>query len=192
MSDKNTPDAKGPRRLTSELGYRLEPNAATGMTIARYVGGHPDLDVPVGKPYLLLTHQHLAAFARNWGMKLFMIPWQHVEQVAVLTRATINWRRLWAFWRTVPAASRAAQGAEGLRFSLGLGELPLVRQATFSVWNSLTEMQRFAYHSEAHRVAIQRTRTERWYSEELFARFRVLASAPLTPDTSAADSKPGG
>lgn len=82
--------SKGPRRLSNELGYRLEPGAATGMTLARYVGGHPDLDVPVGKPYVLLTHQHLGAFARSWGVKLFLIPWQHVEAVAMLPRAQME------------------------------------------------------------------------------------------------------
>lgn len=96
------------------------------------------------------------------------------EPVAILTRAAIHWRRLWAFWRAVPAASRAALGADGLRFSIGLGELPLVRQATLSVWDSLTQMQRFAYHAPGHRTAIQRTRAEGWYAEELFVRFRVL------------------
>jgi hypothetical protein len=60
------------------------------MTLARYVGGHPDLDVPVTRPYVLLTHKHLGAFARNWGVKLFLIPWQHVEAVAVLTRAQME------------------------------------------------------------------------------------------------------
>jgi hypothetical protein len=65
-------------------------------------------------------------------------------------------------------------GADGLRFSLGLGERPLVRQATLSVWDSLTQMQRFAYHAPGHRTVMQRTRAEGWYAEELFARFRVL------------------
>jgi hypothetical protein len=78
--------SRAPRRLTTELGYRVEPGSATGMTLARYVGGHPDLDVPVGKPYVLLTHKHLAVFARHWGMKLFAMPWPQVEQVTMLSR----------------------------------------------------------------------------------------------------------
>lgn len=100
------------------------------------------------------------------------------EPVAILTRAAIRWQRLWAFWRAVPAASRAVAGADGLRFSIGLGELPLVRQATLSIWDTPGQMQRFAYHAPAHRAVIQRTRAAGWYAEELFVRFRVLPGPP--------------
>jgi hypothetical protein len=37
-------------------------------------------------------------------------------------------------------------------------------------------MQAFAYASPAHREVIRRTRDERWYAEELFARFRLLGT----------------
>ncbi len=96
------------------------------------------------------------------------------EPVAVLTRAAIRWSRLRAFWRAVPAASRAVRGAPGLGFSVGLGELPVVRQATVSVWDSLVQMKAYAYRAPEHQQVIKRTRQEQWYSEELFARFRVL------------------
>jgi len=96
--------------------------------------------------------------------------------VAVLTRATIRWRRLAAFWGAVPEASRALEGAAGLVASIGVGEAPLVRQATFSVWSSEADMRSFAYGAAAHRDAVRRTREERWYSEELFARFAPVAS----------------
>jgi hypothetical protein len=101
-------------------------------------------------------------------------PLQPDEPVAVLTRATIRWSRLWPFWRAVPAASRAVQHAPGLRFSVGLGELPLVRQATISLWDSGAQMLAYAYRAPAHQAVIKRTRAEGWYAEELFARFRVL------------------
>ncbi len=96
------------------------------------------------------------------------------EPVAVLTRAAIRWPRLWAFWSAVPAASRAANHAEGLRYSAGFGELPLVRQATISVWDSLAQMQAYAYRAPEHLAVIKRTRAEGWYAEEMFARFRVV------------------
>ncbi|MDX5482572.1 MAG: hypothetical protein LPK07_12910, partial [Hymenobacteraceae bacterium] len=44
--------------------------------------------------------------------------------VAVLTRASINWRALPSFWSFVPRSSRALEEAEGLLCSIGLGELP--------------------------------------------------------------------
>ncbi|MBO2033096.1 spheroidene monooxygenase [Siccationidurans ginsengisoli] len=94
--------------------------------------------------------------------------------VAVLTRASIRLRRAPRFWRFVEPTSRALAGAEGLRLAIGLGELPLVRQATFSVWESAEAMQQYAYRDAKHREVIQLTRREGWYSEELFARFRVV------------------
>lgn len=97
--------------------------------------------------------------------------------VAVLTRASIRPLRAWSFWRAVPPVSRAVAEAPGLRAAIGLGELPLIRQATFSFWASVELMQQYAYgaaHDGRHREVVRRTRQEGWYSEELFARFRVL------------------
>ena len=96
--------------------------------------------------------------------------------VAVLTRAAIRWRRLGAFWGAVPATSRAVESADGLVASIGIGEAPLVRQATFSIWRDERALRAYAYATDAHREAIRRTRDERWYSEDLFARFSVVAA----------------
>ena len=99
--------------------------------------------------------------------------------VAVLTRAAIHWLKTPRFWRYAgPGAEplRALAEAPGMRVALGLGELPVVRQATFSVWESEQAVQDYAYRDARHREVIQLTRREHWYSEELFARFRVLAS----------------
>ncbi len=95
--------------------------------------------------------------------------------IAVLTRATIRLNRLRAFWREVPNTSRVLENAEGRLASIGIGEAPFVRQATFSLWRSEAEMQTFAYRGDHQRV-IRRTREERWYREELFARFVPIAS----------------
>ncbi len=99
------------------------------------------------------------------------------EPVAVLTRASIHWLKTPRFWRYVEPTSAALAGAPGVVLALGLGELPVVRQATFSVWRSAAAMQQYAYHDAQHREAMRLTRQENWYSEELFARFRVLDSA---------------
>ncbi len=98
------------------------------------------------------------------------------EPVAVLTRASIRLAKAPRFWRYVEPTSRALAQAAGVRLAIGLGELPLVRQATFSVWESAEAMQQYAYRDAGHREVIQLTRREGWYSEELFARFRVLGS----------------
>lgn len=96
--------------------------------------------------------------------------------VAVLTRASINWLKTPRFWRYVAPTSAALANAPGVVLALGLGELPVVRQATFSVWRSAAAMQQYAYRDPRHREAMRLTRHEDWYSEELFARFRVLRS----------------
>ena len=100
--------------------------------------------------------------------------------VAVLTRASIHLgkaRRFWSYAGPGAAPLRALAEAPGVRVALGLGELPVVRQATFSVWDSEQAVQDYAYRDARHREVIQLTRRENWYSEEMFARFRVLSSA---------------
>jgi hypothetical protein len=66
------------------------------------------------------------------------------------------------------------RGAAGLRLSLGIGEAPVGLQGTFSLWDSQRDLVDFAYRGAAHRDVVARTGPERWYAEELFARFAVL------------------
>jgi hypothetical protein len=42
------------------------------------------------------------------------------------------------------------------------------------VWRSDADLVQFAYRHPDHRRVIDRTPTEGWYAEELFARFAVL------------------
>lgn len=96
------------------------------------------------------------------------------EPVAVMTRATINLSRARRFWKMVAPVSAELEVAEGLISSIGVGEAPWIRQATFSVWESEEAMKRFAYGAPRHREVIARTRREGWYSEDLFVRFAIL------------------
>lgn len=99
------------------------------------------------------------------------------KRVAVLTRAAINWRALPAFWQHGKQTSLAVDQAPGLVAAVGLGELPFIRQATFSIWETEAQMMEYAYKNAYHQQAIRKTRSDNWYSEELFVRFRVIAAA---------------
>lgn len=96
--------------------------------------------------------------------------------LAVLTRAAIRPARMRAFWSAVPASQEGLHTHPGLLLTLGLGDIPLLSQATFSVWEDAASVKAYAYAGAGHREAIARTRQEGWYSEELFARFGVLAA----------------
>ncbi|MEI7963795.1 MAG: spheroidene monooxygenase [Chitinophagaceae bacterium] len=98
----------------------------------------------------------------------------YAGMIGILTRATIRVSKLKAFWSNVPAVSNKMSGATGLICSLGIGEIPLIKQATFSVWESKEAMQQFAYQMKEHAEVVRKTRQENWYSEEMFTRFRII------------------
>lgn len=98
------------------------------------------------------------------------------EILGVLTRARIKPRLLHRFWAEVPRVSRNIYRQEGRLLSKGIGEWPLIEQATFSLWNSQELMHSFAYRQKEHKRVVEKTRKLNWYSEELFARFELLRS----------------
>ncbi len=95
-------------------------------------------------------------------------------ELAVLTRATIRLKKLKDFWGNVDAVANQMAGAEGFITSYGIGEVPFIKQATFSIWQSKSHMKNFAYKMKDHAEVIRRTHKEKWYSEEMFVRFKVL------------------
>jgi hypothetical protein len=95
-------------------------------------------------------------------------------EIAVLTRATIRIRKLYRFWKNVPAVADKTNNAKGLVISYGIGEIPLIKQATFSVWESRQAMKAFAYNLQEHKDVVRKTHTEKWYREEMFVRFRIV------------------
>jgi hypothetical protein len=96
--------------------------------------------------------------------------------VAVLTRATIRLNKLKQFWSNVPHVATIMAKAPGYITSVGIGEAPFFLQATFSVWKNADSIKAFAYESKEHSEVIRKTREGHWYSEELFARFKPIAS----------------
>ncbi|WP_231563248.1 DUF3291 domain-containing protein [Salegentibacter sp. Hel_I_6] len=96
--------------------------------------------------------------------------------LAVITRATIKRRRLVDFWKYVPDSQSRLQTNPGLIFTKGIGEVPVLQMATFSLWENQESMQEYAYAARGHKTAIKKTRELDWYKEELFSRFQPYCS----------------
>jgi antibiotic biosynthesis monooxygenase (ABM) superfamily enzyme len=101
-------------------------------------------------------------------------PTNYSGAIAVLTRATIRVKRLKNFWSNVEGVTQLMKKSPGFITSMGIGEAPFYKQATFSVWDNQESVKAFAYESKEHVDVIRKTREEAWYSEELFARFKPI------------------
>ena len=97
-------------------------------------------------------------------------------QIATLTRATIRFNKLTYFWKHVAPVAARMNSAAGFIMSVGIGEVPWVKQATFSVWQNKEAMKAFAYQMKEHTEVIKMTREQKWYSEDMFVRFRILGT----------------
>ncbi len=97
--------------------------------------------------------------------------------MAVITRADLKPWKFRSFGKYAQTATDALAGHPALQYSLGMGELPFVRQATFSVWDSAEAMKAYAYKTPEHRQAMKGKKEHGWYGEELYARFGVLGSS---------------
>lgn len=97
------------------------------------------------------------------------------KKAVVLTRATINWNRLFQFWKAVPKASKAIENASGVEFFKGIGEWPFIQQATVSIWDNFDSVNKFAYNNKSHSNIIKTTRQNKWYKEDLFSRFYLIS-----------------
>lgn len=105
-----------------------------------------------------------------------LAPGTDAGPIAVLTRADVHLRSWRPFSAAGPPVSTELGAADGLLAVLGVGELPVGRLGTFSLWTGLAAMRSFNA-SPRHREVVRRTRAERWYGEELFARFEPYGSS---------------
>ena len=108
--------------------------------------------------------------------------------LAALTRATIKPRIAAKFWRQVPDISDVIGADPNVLFKIGIGEVPLLHQVTFSIWPDADTMAAFARKPDGpHQRAIDSVRRGHWFREELYARFAVTGdmgtwggASPLT------------
>jgi spheroidene monooxygenase len=96
--------------------------------------------------------------------------------LAALTRATIKPARALRFWARVPGISAVIGNDPNVAFKIGIGEVPLLHQVTFSIWPDAASMAHFARGDGPHARAIQAVRDGNWFQEELYARFRVIGT----------------
>lgn len=106
------------------------------------------------------------------------VPMGHPHVLGVLTRASIRPSKAMAFWRHAPATQHDLDVAPGCLLAVGLGEAPLLRQCTFSLWETTELMERYAHH-QSHAQAIQASHRHQFFSESLFVRMQLLAMEGL-------------
>ena len=139
---------------------------------------------PIARGWGRIAHERLRVDLRplasrgEWsGRRPFGAPTPSPYEgaVAAVTRARIAPRKMATFWRAVPRVSADLAQCAGLRLAVGIGEAPVGLQGTFSLWTSGDALTEFAHRRGPHVEVVGRTPVERWYSEELFARFAVLS-----------------
>lgn len=105
-----------------------------------------------------------------------LVPGTADGPVAIITRADVRRRS----WKAFGAASKVVDDelhrAAGLIDVVGIGEAPVGRLATFSLWETLAAARAFAYAMPDHVEVVRQTRHGDWYAEEMFARFEPYAS----------------
>jgi spheroidene monooxygenase len=141
-----------------------------------------------GSPLLAAYRDHAAEWATavlratasrgNWSGAAMAVTAAAPAQgpLAALTRASIRPRHAAEFWRHSPAAQNALARSPGCHLAVGLGEAPLLRQATFSLWSGVDAMSAYARHG-AHGQAARASMDGGWFSETMFVRFAPLALA---------------
>ncbi len=103
-------------------------------------------------------------------------PGERGGPVAIITRADVRRSAGRAFGHAAREVDTELHTADGLIDVVGIGEAPVGRLATFSLWESMGAAKRFAYAMPRHERVIEQTRDGDWYSEEMFARFDPYAS----------------
>lgn len=109
------------------------------------------------------------------GSEPFAVSSDQHGPIAALTRATVKPGVVAKFWGRVPGISAVIGADPNVMFKIGIGEVPMLHQVTFSIWPDQASMARFARKDGPHAQAISAVRSEGWFKEELYARFNVDA-----------------
>ena len=184
---RNVPGLRLAKALGSghDGGFGLRPSASRQGLFAVF-GSQADADAflqtsPIPQAYAARSREFLSVKLRAtssrgaWGGAAMVatVPAPTAGPVAALTRASIRPGRARDFWAHSPASESALQQAPGCLLAVGLGEAPILRQATFSLWESQAEMDAYA-RGGAHLQAIRAATGGGWFSESMFVRFVPL------------------
>lgn len=168
----------------AKAGFSSIPNFGTYVLLCVWTSEEKALDFfsknAFYKTYENKSSEHFTVFLKSaevHGKWAGVQPFEPSEKmhldkpVLVLTRATIRFTKLISFWRRVGKVSQSLENYNGLSFSIGVGEWPLIQQATLSIWKTQAEMLDYAYTNPKHKEMVLLTRKLKWYKEEMFARF---------------------
>ena len=97
-------------------------------------------------------------------------------KIIVLTRARVRLNKLINFFISTSSAAKSINSRKGAEYYKGVGELPIIEQATISIWKSEQSMKDYAYLDKNHLKIIHKARKNNWYSEELFVRSNIISS----------------
>ena len=96
-------------------------------------------------------------------------------KIIVLTRARVKLNKLINFFVSTSSAAKSINSKKGAEYYKGVGELPIIEQATISIWKSEQSMKDYAYSDKSHLKIINKARKNKWYSEELFVRSNIIS-----------------
>ena len=96
-------------------------------------------------------------------------------KIIVLTRARVKLNKLINFFVSTSSAAKSINSKKGAEYYKGVGELPIIEQATISIWESEQSMKDYAYSDKNHLKIINKARKNKWYSEELFVRSNIIS-----------------
>lgn len=127
---------------------------------------------------LLICRMHAVSSRGTWdGSAPFTVsstPPTAGQPVAALTRASIRPWKAGAFWRHVAASQAQLASAEGCVLAVGLGEAPAIRQATFTIWETVEALNAYST-TAAHGRAARSSMSQGYFSEWMFTRFALDA-----------------
>jgi spheroidene monooxygenase len=175
------------------------PDAATARRRVQTEAVYRRWRARAGESWTLYLNP-LSARGRWSGVEPFApTPQEPDGPIAALTRASIRPARALRFWDRVPDISAVIGQDPNVIFKIGVGEVPLLHQVTFSIWPDAASMAAFARGGGPHGQAIRAVREGNWFKEELYARFRIAGASgtwggmnPLSRADPRADGDPEG